>query len=118
MRAGERIVIPANTPHHFWNEGDEVARAIQEFRPALQTEHFFETYFALAREGKLDEKGMPSLLQMAVLVPAFRDEMRPTSPPWPLLRGIAWLLGPIARARGYRGVYPYQQGEVAGSAAS
>ena len=105
VRAGEKIVIPANAPHHFWNEGDEDARCIQEFRPALRTDLFFETYFALARDGKLDEKGMPSLLQMAVLVPAFGDEMRPTSPPWPLLWGIAWLLGPIARVRGYRTAY-------------
>lgn len=105
VRAGEKIVIPSNTPHNFWNAGAENARAIQEFRPALRTEHFFETYFALARAGKLNERGMPSLLQLAVLLPAFGDEMRPTNPPWPILRGISWLLGPIARARGYQSVH-------------
>ncbi|HKG26725.1 MAG TPA: cupin domain-containing protein [Thermomicrobiales bacterium] len=106
VRAGEKIVIPPNTPHNFWNEGEEEARAIQEFRPALRTEDFFETLFGLARDGKLDEKGMPSLLQLAVMVPAFGEEIRPTSPPWPLLRAITWFLGPIARLRGYRSVYP------------
>ena len=107
VRAGEKIVIPPNTPHRFWNEGEEDARAIQEFRPALRTELFFETLFGLARDGKLNDKGMPSLLQLAVMTPAFGDEIRPTSPPWPLLRVIAWLLGPIAHARGYRSVYPH-----------
>lgn len=109
VHAGEKIVIPANTPHYFWNECDEDARAIQEFRPALQTERFFETYFGLAQEGKLNEKGMPSLLQLAVLVPAFSREIRPTSPPWPLLQGISWLLGPVARLRGHRTLVPHDR---------
>jgi quercetin dioxygenase-like cupin family protein len=115
VRAGEKIVIPPDTPHNFWNEGEEDARAVQEFRPALRTEDFFATLFGLARDGKLDEKGMPSLLQLAVMVPAFGDEIRPTSPPWPLLRAVAWLLGPIARRRGYRSVYPHYGREAPGA---
>lgn len=98
---GEQIVIPAGAPHTFWNEGEEVARSIQEFRPALNIEDFFETYFALAARGELDDKGMPSLLRTAVMLPRFSRVMKPTSPPWPVLRAICWLLGPIARARGY-----------------
>lgn len=54
---GESITIPANTPHHFWNDGEGDARAVQWFRPALRTRAFFETLFALARDGKLDGKG-------------------------------------------------------------
>ncbi len=107
VRAGDKIVIPPNTPHSFWNGGDVDARAVQEFRPALRIESFFETWFGLAHDGKLNEKGMPSVLQLAVMVPAFADEMRPTSPPWGMLRALSWLLGPIARARGYRSIYPY-----------
>jgi quercetin dioxygenase-like cupin family protein len=111
VKAGERIEIPANTPHYFWNEGEVDARAIQELRPALRTEVFFETLFGLARDGKLDERGMPSLLQLAVMVPAFGEEIRPTSPPWFLLRTLTWFLGPFARALGYRSNYPQYQGE-------
>jgi quercetin dioxygenase-like cupin family protein len=102
VRAGERIVIPPDTPHTFWNEGAQEARAIQEFRPALKSEDFFRSYFRLAQEGRLDENGMPSLLQLAILVPAFANEIRPTSPPWALLRAITLLLRPIAKARGYQ----------------
>jgi mannose-6-phosphate isomerase-like protein (cupin superfamily) len=100
---GESISIPAAAPHRFWNDGEEDAHAIQFFRPALDTAAFFETFFALAQEDKLDDKGMPSILQLAVLVPEFSDELRPLSPPWPLLKTLATVLGPIARARGYRG---------------
>lgn len=106
LRAGDRVAIPAGMPHYFWNSGDEVAHSIQEFRPALRTQQFFETWFGLARDGKLGNAGMPSFLQLVVMVPAFKDEIRPTSPPWPLLRATAWLVGPIARLLGYRSEYP------------
>jgi hypothetical protein len=36
------------------------------------------------------------------MVPEFGDEIRPVSPPWPVLRAVAALLAPIARRRGYR----------------
>ncbi|MBV9213116.1 MAG: cupin domain-containing protein [Actinobacteria bacterium] len=102
---GEAITIPADTPHHFWNDGDGAAHAVQWFRPALKTRAFFETLFALANDGKLDAKGMPSLLQIAVMIPEFSDELRPTSPPWALQRAISATLAPIARRRGYSPYY-------------
>jgi quercetin dioxygenase-like cupin family protein len=98
---GEAITIPAGVPHHFVNDGDTDAIAIQEARPALRTAEFFETYFALAERDELDKHGKPSLLRFAVLGPAFAEEIRLTSPPWPLQRLAFALLGPIARRRGY-----------------
>lgn len=102
LHPGEAITIPAGTPHHFANDGDEEAVAIQEARPALRTAEFFETYFDLAERGELDEYGKPSLLRLAVLGPAFADEIRLVNPPWPLQRAAFALLGPIAHLRGYR----------------
>jgi len=99
----ESIRIPTNTRHRFWNDGDEDAHSIQFFRPALDIASFFETFFALAERGQLDAKGMPSLLQLAVLVPEFSDEIRTVSPPWPVTRAMTAVLGPVARRRGYRG---------------
>lgn len=103
LSAGDSIVIPPDTPHRFWNDGAEAASSVQFFEPALQTAAFFETFFALAAADELDSKGMPRPLQLALLVPEFGDEIRPVSPPWPILRGLAFILAPIARARGYRG---------------
>jgi quercetin dioxygenase-like cupin family protein len=97
---GDAITIPAGAPHHFCNDGDEDAIAIQAARPALRTQEFFETYFGLAERGELDEHGAPSLLRSAVLGPAFADEIRLASPPWPIQRVAYALLGPIARLRG------------------
>jgi quercetin dioxygenase-like cupin family protein len=101
VHAGESIEIPANTPHRFWNDADEDAHAVQWFRPALNTRSFFETLFALAQAGELDERGMPGLLQIAVMIPEFSDVIRPTRPPWQVQRAVAALLGPIARRRGH-----------------
>jgi quercetin dioxygenase-like cupin family protein len=102
LAAGDAIRVPPNTPHRFWNEGAETAHSIQFFRPALDIASFFETLFLLAQQGKLDKNGMPRPLQLAVMVPQFGDEIRPARPPWPILRVLTTVLGPIARLRGYR----------------
>lgn len=97
---GDEVTIPAGTPHRFWNDGDEDAVAIQEARPALRLDDFFETYFALAARGALDETGRPPLLLSALLGPRFADEIRLVAPPWPLQRAAYALLAPVARLRG------------------
>jgi quercetin dioxygenase-like cupin family protein len=101
--AGGNITIPANTPHRFWNEGPEDAHAIQFFRPALDIAAFFETLFALGQAGQLTSSGMPKRLALIAMVPEFGDEIRPVSPPWPVLQTMARVLGPIARASGHHG---------------
>jgi quercetin dioxygenase-like cupin family protein len=107
VKAGESITIPADTPHFFWNDGEEEAHSVGWFRPALKIDRFFEMLFGLAQDGKLNDRGLPSLLQMAVGVPYFGDEIRLTSPPWALQRALFGVLAPIARALGYRPEYPY-----------
>lgn len=104
---GESISIAANTPHCFWNDGSDDAHAIQFFKPALDTAAFFETYFELARRDALGPDGDLPLLQLAVMVPEFSDEIRPTRPPWPVVRTMTVILGPIARRRGLHGRLAY-----------
>ena len=106
VKAGESITIPANTPHHFWNDGEEEAHSVGWFRPALKIDRFFETYFALARDGKLNEKGSPYFWQTAVMVPYFGDDIRLPSPPWTVQKAFFGLLAPIGRMLGYRPEYP------------
>ncbi len=103
LQAGDSIRVPANTPHRFWAEGDEPARSVQFFAPALDSAAFCETFFALAEQDKLDRKGMPSTLQLAVTVREFGEEIRPVTPPWWVLRTLSTVLGPVARWRGLRG---------------
>ena len=39
------------------------------------------------------------------MVPAFQDEIRPTKPPWAILKAAAALIGPLAKLRGYQANY-------------
>lgn len=105
--AGESITIPANTPHFFWNDGEEEAHFVGWFRPALKIDEFFEAVFGLAQDNKLTEKGLPSLLQIAVMMPRFGDEIRLASPPWPVQKVLFGALAPVGRLLGYRAEYPY-----------
>src|SRR5215216_1560704 len=107
VKAGESITIPANTPHNFWNDGEEEAHAVQWLRPALKADSFFESFFGLAQDGKLNDKGLPPLLQLAVGVAHFGDEIRLTSPPWRVQRVLFGALAPIGRLFGYRPEYHY-----------
>jgi quercetin dioxygenase-like cupin family protein len=106
--AGDVVVIPAGTLHSWWNAGDEESVTYVSFRPALKSETFFETFFGLARDGKVDAHGRPHPLQAAILSSAYKDEIQfPTSLP---VRMLLTLLLPFAWLLGYRASYPRYSG--------
>jgi hypothetical protein len=47
------------------------------------------------------------MLQLAVMVPHFGNEIRLTSPPWAVQRATFGMLAPIAKLFGYHPEYPY-----------
>jgi Cupin domain len=111
VKTEQSITIPANTPHHFWNDGEEeVAHSVQWFKPTLKIDRFFETYFAFAQDGKLNEEGSPSFWQLAVMVSHFGDEIRMPAPPRQVQKAIFGLLAPIGRMLGYQPEYRYPHG--------
>jgi quercetin dioxygenase-like cupin family protein len=99
---GDVAVVPAGTPHRFWNEGPAEARFVCEIRPALQFESLIETMFTLAAEGKTDERGLPGALQLAVIADAHFDTVRLPFPPAPLQRAALAAGAPLGRMLGYR----------------
>jgi quercetin dioxygenase-like cupin family protein len=107
---GEVAVVPAGTPHTWWNSGTEEAATLVQFRPALDTETFFETFFGLAADGKVGKSGLPNPLQMMVLARAYNREVQLPPPAQWVLGPIAILLAPLARALGYRGRYERYSG--------
>lgn len=114
LKAGEEGVIPASTPHVWWNAGQDILEAIVEFRPTLRTQDVLSTIFALARDGKTDKKGVPNILQIAVILRKYRNDMYLAKPPIAVQRllfaAIAW----IGRLKGYHPNYPFQvdQGQI------
>ena len=100
---GRSLVVPAGTPHDWWNGGDEEAHVRVQFRPALDIETFFETIFGLARDGKLDGKGALGVLQGVVLLKEY--EMYLSGPPLPVQRALFAMLAPVGRLLGYEARY-------------
>lgn len=102
---GERLTVPANTRHTFWNAGDGAVRFRCEIRPALQFESLLETMFGLAEDGRTNRRGMPNPLRLAVIAHAHRDVvLLPFPPRWMQLTGLA-LGAPLGRLLGYRPTY-------------
>jgi quercetin dioxygenase-like cupin family protein len=106
--AGETVVVPSGIAHVWGNPFDEPAAVITDLRPALRLETFLETFFGLARDGKVDPKrNLPtSLLQAALLFHDYRAEIGLPGLAGVATRGVSAVLAPLARARGYRSHYP------------
>jgi quercetin dioxygenase-like cupin family protein len=103
---GESIHFPPGVAHDWWNAGDKDARFTVEIQPAARFEALARNLFGLAQDGRTDAKGMPGLLQLALLAREFDDVVRFTKPHRLVQKVLFTLLAPIARLRGYRGSYP------------
>jgi quercetin dioxygenase-like cupin family protein len=114
---GDVATVPPGVPHVWWNASDTEAATLVQFRPALDTETFFETFFGLAGEGKVGKNGLPHPLQMMVLARDYRREMALPMPQQAILGPIAALLAPLGRALGYRGRYERFSGPVSPTSA-
>jgi quercetin dioxygenase-like cupin family protein len=103
--AGGSVTVERGTAHKFWNAGEETARFRVEVRPALRFEQLIETMFTLAQDGKVNRKGMPNPLRLAVIARAhFEDVRLPFPPAWMQRAGLA-LGAPAGRLLGYRPAY-------------
>ncbi len=108
--AGVRVVVPPETPHDWWNAGDDTAWVVVEVDPGHRFESMIRNLFGLAADGRTDGTGRPGLLQAALLAREFDDTIRFTSPPRAVQRPLFAALAPLARLRGLRGSYPrYEQ---------
>ena len=70
-------------------------------------ETFFETYFGLATDIKFSSRTqLPSFLQAVLLFHEFREEIGIPGAAGTAVRGLAAVLAPLGRVRGYRPQYP------------
>ncbi len=109
LSVGEQQLIPPGTPHTFWNAGNSELRFITDVRPAGELQTYWETVFGLAADGKVNAKGLPNLLQLAVVAPK-ADSFDPHLPVI-VTKLLILILGGIGRLLGYKAVYP-QYGEI------
>lgn len=100
------MTVPPGTPHAWWNAGEDQLHAVVDLTgpAAHRLEAFLTTLFALAQDGKTDKKGVPNLLQSAVILHEYRNVVG-AGPPFVrkiVVPPVAWL----GRSVGYRRDYP------------
>ena len=106
LREGETSEVRAGQWHDWWNAEDHDARVIVEVEPGERFAHMLETLFGLAEMGHVDQKGMPNLLQMALIGREFSDTVQFRSPPPAMQKVLFAAIAPLAHALGYRATYP------------
>ena len=106
LSAGESATVPPNTVHDWWQVGDSEAQAVVEVDPGDRFMEALSTIFGLARDGKVNAKGMPDPLQLAVIGREFGDTIVFMSPP-PLIQKLTTPpLAALGHALGRRATYP------------
>lgn len=123
--AGDTFTVPAGARHWMQNVADEEGKLNWQVRPALDTESFFETMWALANaeygeyeddeydeyddeeyddeeEYEEDEASRLDLLQLSLTLREFNREFRLSKPPYAVQRIVFGALATLARRRGYK----------------
>jgi quercetin dioxygenase-like cupin family protein len=115
LRKGENVLMPAGIPHiHPWNTGagEMVYRQTNDFgavTPETVTDVLgaLATLHGLAREGRVGKRGLPkNPFQFAATGGMYmKHGTFDAAIPIPVQKGLAIILGRLAAALGYRGVY-------------
>ncbi len=103
--AGAMIDVPPGTAHRFWNADIGESTVTVDIQPARRYEAFTRNMVGLAQDGKTNARGMPNLLQLAVIATEFEDVIRFSQPPRLVQKVIFPLLASIARFYGYHNLY-------------
>jgi quercetin dioxygenase-like cupin family protein len=102
---GDEVTVRPGAVHDWWNAGDEEAQVVVEVDPGRRFEIMLSTLFGLANDGLTNHRGMPHLLQAAVIANEFSDVIEFVRPPRAVQRVVFGALAPIGRALGYRPWY-------------
>jgi quercetin dioxygenase-like cupin family protein len=105
LASGDSARVPPGVRHDWWQVGAETAEVVVEVAPGDRFVEMVGTLFGLARDGKVNPKGLPSLLQLAVTASAYRDVMIIASPPPWLQRPVFFVLAQIGHAAGLKPCY-------------
>jgi quercetin dioxygenase-like cupin family protein len=107
LRKGEELTVAPGVWHDWWNASGETVDVLIELSPPTpRFELAIANGFGLANAGRTDAKGLPSLLQLALIGSEFSDVLVRRSPP-AFVQSVAFgVLGFVARRRGLKAIYP------------
>ncbi|HZO35534.1 MAG TPA: cupin domain-containing protein [Solirubrobacteraceae bacterium] len=101
LTLGESMTVAPGIVHDWWNAGDGNLRARITVSPPGLFAAMIGAVWGLGVLGRTNAKGMPGLLDAALLAEAFGNEMVFERPPRPIQRALVTLIAPIARRRGH-----------------
>jgi mannose-6-phosphate isomerase-like protein (cupin superfamily) len=111
LAPGEEVAVPPGVWHDWWNASAEPVDVLIELTPpSPRFELAIATTFGLANAGRTNAKGVPSLLQAALLGAEFSDVLVRKHPPAFVQTMAFGALGFVARRRGLKAVYPEYAG--------
>ncbi len=105
LKQGETLHIPINKVHSMWNDTDGMTIVNWKVQPAMNTENLLETAMGLAVDGKINEKGMPSILQITLMANKYSDVFRLQKPPFAVQKILFLILTPFSYLFGYKQTY-------------
>jgi quercetin dioxygenase-like cupin family protein len=106
LDAGADVAVPPGVSHRWWNAGSGEAQVLVEVDQGRRYELLMCTLFGLGNDRLTNMRGMPRLLQRAVIARDYRDVIRFTKPPALVQRLMLGVLAPIGQALGYQPWYP------------
>jgi len=100
LRAGEAVTVAPGVVHDWWNAGEGVLRARVTVTPPGLFAGMIGAVWGLAVLGRTTAKGMPKLVDAALLAETFGGEIVFERPPRAVQRVLAATVAPLARRRG------------------
>ena len=100
LGVGQSVTVPAGVVHDWWNGSDANLRARVTITPPGSFIRMIAAVWGLGALGRTKAKGMPGLLDAALLTEAFGEEIVFERPPRAVQRALARTVAPIARRRG------------------
>lgn len=110
LKAGDSYQVERNSRHRFYNASDKEEVLVEvTLEPALKTEFFFETMYALAKQGKTNANALPkNPLQFAAIMHEYDGEMLAEEIPLAAQKFMAKGLGRMAKLLGFKGYIPFK----------
>jgi quercetin dioxygenase-like cupin family protein len=105
LKAGDSLHIAPGVQHAMWNNTNNKTVVNWQVRPAMDTEHLLETTAGLASDGKVNKKGMPSILQVALMANKYSKVFRLSKPAFAVQKIVFAILSPFARLAGLQPDY-------------
>ena len=119
VKAGDTLDFPPGITHlHPWNNGSEVLKLRQTVR--FPTPHMVElekidgiveTFFGLAKDGKVNKDGVPGFLQVMVSFGDLLPELAMPGIPMLIQRVMMGTLTGVGRLMGIKPRYPQYSGD-------